>query len=37
MPALVLKIIAQWRSRIEASFAEVTDRMGLTRHGAHTF
>jgi hypothetical protein len=37
MPALLLKVIAQWRSRIEASFAEITEQMGLTRHGAHTF
>ena len=37
MPAIVLKIIAQWRNRIEASFAEITDLMGLARHGAHTF
>ena len=37
MPAIVLKIIAQWRNRIEASFAEITEQMGLTRHGAHTF
>ena len=37
MPALVLKVIAQWRNRIETSFAEITDQMGLARHGAHTF
>ena len=37
MPALLLKVIAQWRNRIEASFGEITDQMGLTRHGAHTF
>jgi Transposase DDE domain len=36
-PALLLKVIAQWRNRIEASFAEITDQMGLGRHGAHTF
>jgi hypothetical protein len=23
--------------RIEATFAEITDRMELARHGAHTF
>ena len=22
---------------VEASFAEITEQMGLTRHGAHTF
>jgi hypothetical protein len=37
MPAILLKVIAQWRNRIEASFAEITEQMGLTRHGAHTF
>jgi hypothetical protein len=37
MPAIILKIIAQWRNRIEASFGEITDLMGLARHGAHTF
>ena len=36
-PATLLKIIAQWRNRIEASFGEITDRMELARHGAHTF
>jgi hypothetical protein len=37
MPAILLKVIAQWRNRIEASFGEITEQMGLTRHGAHTF
>ena len=32
MPALVLKVIAQWRNRIEASFGEITEQVGLTRH-----
>jgi DDE family transposase len=36
-PAILLTVIAQWRNRIETSFAEITERMGLTRHGAHTF
>ena len=36
-PAILLTIIARWRNRIEATFAEITDLMGLTRHGAHTF
>ena len=36
-PTILLKVIAQWRNRIEASFAEITDLMGLARHGAHTF
>jgi hypothetical protein len=36
MPAIVLKIIARWRNRIEASFGEITEQMGLTRHGAQT-
>ena len=30
MPAPLLKVIAQWRNRIEASFAEITEQMGLT-------
>jgi hypothetical protein len=37
MPALLLKVIACWRNRIETSFAGITEQMGLTRHGAHTF
>ena len=37
MPAIQQKVIAQWRNRIEASFGEITDLMGLARHGAHTF
>jgi hypothetical protein len=37
MPAILLMIIARWRNRIEASFGEITEQMGLTRHGAHTF
>jgi Transposase DDE domain len=37
MPAILQKVIARWRNRIEASFGEITDLMGLARHGAHTF
>jgi hypothetical protein len=37
MPATLLKVIAKWRNRIEATFGEITDRMELARHGAHTF
>jgi DDE family transposase len=37
MPAILLKVIAQWRNRIETSFAEITEQMELARHGAHTF
>lgn len=37
MPSILLKVIAEWRNRIEASFGEITDRMELARHGAHTF
>jgi hypothetical protein len=37
MPAILRTIIAQWRNRIEATFGEITDQMGLARHGAHTF
>ena len=36
-PAILLKIIAEWRNRIETTFSEITDRMELARHGAHTF
>ena len=36
-PAILRTIIAQWRNRIEATFGEITDQMGLARHGAHTF
>ena len=35
-PAL-LKVIAEWRNRIETTFSEITDQMELARHGAHTF
>ena len=37
MPPILQKIIAQWRNRIEATFGEITDQMGLAWHGAHTF
>ena len=37
MPASLQKIIAEWRNRIETTFAEITDQMELARHGAHTF
>jgi hypothetical protein len=37
MPPILLKIIAQWRNRIEATFGEITDQMELARHGARTF
>jgi hypothetical protein len=36
-PPILQKIIAEWRNRIEATFGEITDRMELARHGAHTF
>ncbi len=36
-PAILLTVIAQWRNRIETTFGEITEQMGLTRHGAHTF
>ncbi len=36
-PPIVLKVIAQWRNRIETTFGEITEQMGLARHGAHTF
>jgi hypothetical protein len=37
MPPILRTIIAQWRNRIETTFGELTDLMGLARHGAHTF
>jgi hypothetical protein len=37
MPPILRKIIAQWRNRIETTFAEITDLMDLARHRAHTF
>ncbi len=37
MPSALLKVIAEWRNRIEATFSEITDHMELARHGAHTF
>jgi DDE family transposase len=37
MPPLLRKVIAEWRNRIETTFGEITDRMDLARHGAHTF
>ncbi len=33
----LLKVIAEWRNRIETTFGEITDHMELARHGAHTF
>ncbi|MGI8446370.1 MAG: transposase [Streptosporangiaceae bacterium] len=35
MPAMLLAVIAQWRNRVETTFAEITDQMELARHGAH--
>jgi hypothetical protein len=37
MPAILRKIIAEWRNRVETTFKEITDQMELARHGAHTF
>jgi Transposase DDE domain len=37
MSAILQKVIAQWRNRVETTFKEITDQMGLARHGAHTF
>lgn len=37
MPKRLQKIIAEWRNRVETTFGEITDRMELARHGAHTF
>src|SRR4051794_19955413 len=37
LPSWPRTVIACWRNRIEVTFAELTDRMELARHGAHTF
>ena len=37
MPSSLLKVIAEWRNRIETTFSEITDQMELARHGARTF
>jgi len=37
MPAVLQKVIAEWRNRIETTFKEITGQMELARHGAHTF
>jgi hypothetical protein len=37
MPSILRKVIAEWRNRVETTFSEITDRMELARHGAHTF
>jgi hypothetical protein len=37
MPSILLKVIAEWRNRIETTFSEITVQMDLARHGAHTF
>jgi hypothetical protein len=37
MPSALLKVIAEWRNRIETTFSEITDQMELARHGARTF
>ncbi len=37
MPHTLQTVIATWRNRVEVTFAEVTDRMELARHAAHTF
>ena len=36
MPPVLLKIIAEWRNRVETTFKEITVQMELARHGAHT-
>lgn len=37
MPKMSQKVIAEWRNRVETSLGEITDRMELARHAAHTF
>ncbi len=37
LPSWLRTVIARWRNRVEITFGELTDRMELTRHGAHIF
>lgn len=37
MPTWLRKVIACWRNRVEVTIGELTDRMELARHRAHTF
>jgi hypothetical protein len=37
MPSALRTVIACWRNLVEVTFGELTDRMELARHGAHTF
>lgn len=37
MPKILQVIIARWRNRIETTFDEITERMRLAHHRAHTF
>ena len=37
MPATLLKVITEWRNRIETTFSEITHRTEPARHGARTF
>ena len=37
MPRWLQAVIACWRNRVEVTLGELTDRMELARHGAHTF
>jgi hypothetical protein len=37
MPAILQKIVAEWRNRVEATFGDITNQMELARHAAHTF
>ncbi|MGY1680058.1 transposase [Geodermatophilus sp. SYSU D01176] len=37
MPRTLRRVIACWRNYIEVTFGDLTDRMELAPHGAHTF
>jgi hypothetical protein len=37
VPPVLLKVIAQWRNRVQTTFSEITVQMELARHGAHSF
>ncbi len=37
MPVILQKIIAEWRNRIEVTLGEITEKMELARHSAHSF
>jgi hypothetical protein len=37
MSSGLVKVIAEWRNRIEIAFGEIADQMTVARYGAHRF